>query len=312
MKVLLVALFVILIATGAGSEYVPRVMVSHDGNEDRLARNLTQKAEGILSRLEEKFGLSLPGRVEIILASDRASFRRAQIGRTKIPDWAVGAAYPELNRIILLSPRALPGHDITQILAHELAHLVLGRIFQQRRVPVWLNEGLTMHLSWEWGLSRQAAMTRAIIADRLIPLHTLVGNFPRETIAAETAYAESFYFISFLKDTYGRSSVERLIRNLGLGVSLENALLQASGLSMEDLEEEFFHWIKFRFSFLAILTGSGTIWFLAAMLLIMAWMRKKVTTARILAVWEEEEETERSDPSARMESDEAGFRGKIN
>ncbi|MBW2621457.1 MAG: hypothetical protein JRD68_01005 [Deltaproteobacteria bacterium] len=310
MKVFLLALFVVLIASGASGEYVPRVVVSHDGNEERLARNLTQKAEGILSRLEEKFGLELSSRVEIILASDRASFRRAQIGKTKIPDWAVGAAYPELNRILLLSPRALPGHDITQVLTHELAHLVLGRIFQQKRVPVWLNEALTMHLAWEWGLSRRAALTRAIMAGRLIPLHTLVRSFPKDTIGAETAYAESFYFISFLKNRYGRSSVERLIRNLGLGVSLENALLQASGLSMEELEEEFFRWVKFRFSFLAILTGSGTIWFLAALLLVMAWIRKKATTARILAAWEEE--AERKDPSVRMESDGPGSNGNTN
>ncbi len=311
MKILLPALLAVLISAGARGDNVPRVVVVHDGTEERLAGTLARKAEDFLSRLEEKFGLKPSGRVEIVLASDRASFRRAQIGEVKVPDWAVGVAYPDLNRILLLSPRELPGRDIGQVLTHELGHLVLRRIFKQRVVPTWLNEALTMHLAWELGLSRQMAMTRAVMAGRLIPLENLVHGFPRDKIGAETAYAESYYFISFLKSRYGRSSVERLIRNLGLGVSPENALLQASGLNMENLEEEFFRWLKFRFSFLAILTGSGTLWFLAALLLIAAWIRKRVTTARKLAAWEKEE-LEGKDPPALRGPNGSGIDGNLN
>ncbi len=311
MKILLPVLLSVLISTGARGDNLPRVVVSHDGSEERLAGTLARKAEKALSRLEEKFGLKPSGRVEIVLVPDRASFSRARIGKAKIPDWAVGVAYPDLNRILLLSPRELPGRDVSQVLTHELAHLVLGRIFRQGEAPTWLNEALAMHLSWEWGLSRQMAMSRAVMAGRLIPLENLIKGFPKDKIGAETAYAESFYFISFLKSRYGRSSVERLIRNLGLGVSPENALLQTSGLNMEHLEGEFFRWLKYRFSFLAILTGSGTLWFLAAILLVAAWIRKRVTSARKLAEWEREE-LEGKDPPALRGPNGSGMDGNLN
>ncbi|MBW2061786.1 MAG: hypothetical protein JRI95_09525 [Deltaproteobacteria bacterium] len=287
------ALIILLCLVSAGTMdavNTARVTVRHDQDEARLAKSLADRAEKILNRLEEKVGLRFTARVEIVLASSRSSFIQAQPGGVRVPDWAVGVAYPRLNLIIIKSPRAASRQDVGHVLAHELTHLVLGRIFNQRQVPTWLNEALTMHLAGEWGLSRQVAMTRAVISKKFIPLRQLVRGFPEDRIGAETAYAESYYFIAFLRDRFGSDSCQRLIRNLGLGISLENALLQATGLRSHVLEEEFFRWLKLRFSIFPILTGSGVIWFLAALAMIAAWVKKKRAAARKMASWEEEEE----------------------
>ena len=70
------------------------------------------------------------------------------------------------------------------MLAHEMTHLILGRIFHEGEIPVWLDEGLTMHLAGDWGLSRQIAMTRAVVSHRFIPLKQLAGGFPGDRIGA--------------------------------------------------------------------------------------------------------------------------------
>ncbi|MBW2091767.1 MAG: hypothetical protein JRI34_06535 [Deltaproteobacteria bacterium] len=270
-----------------------KVTVRYDGREKRLDRSLTRRAEKILTRLEERVGVVYPGRVEIVLASSKDSFHKAQQNGTRVPDWAVGAAYPGLGLIILKSPRVAKGVDLNHVLAHEMIHLILGRMFNQREIPVWLNEALTMHLAGEWGLSRQVAMTRAVISRRFIPLKRLTRSFPEDRIGAETAYAESYYFIVFLRDRYGLIACNRLVRNMGLGVSFENALLQATGQRSDILEQEFFRWLRFRFSIFPVLTSSGVIWFLAALAMIIAWVKKKRAAARKMADWEEEEDDRR-------------------
>ena len=278
-----------------------RIKVVHDPAEARLAGSLAAKAEEALARLEARFGLVPEGRVTIILASSQAEFVRAQPGRSRPPVWAAGTAYPELNLIVLKSRRASPGLDMDRVLVHELAHLVLGRLFGRHRVPTWLNEGLTMHLAGDWGISRQMVMVRALSSDRLIPLGRLVRGFPEDPFRAETAYAQSYYFLAFLRDRWGRQVVGRLIRNIGLGVSPENALLQASGLRPEDLEEEFSEWLSKRFSLFWIVTHPAAVWFLAAVILAAALVARRRASARKLAEWEKEDDG--------AENDSVGSRG---
>ncbi|MBW1708713.1 MAG: hypothetical protein JRG97_11735 [Deltaproteobacteria bacterium] len=292
----ILAMLLILVSTGAMDVVnTARVTVRYDGDERRLAKSLTKRAEKILTRLEERVGLTHTGRINIVLASSRDSFLKAQQGGTWLPDWAAGVAYPQLGLIILKSPKAAPGQDLNHILVHEMAHLVLGQIFKQRQIPTWLNEALTMHLAGEWGFSKQVAMTRAVISKRFIHLDQLALDFPRDRIGAETAYAESYYFIAFLRDRFGLSACRRLIRNLSFGVSLDNALLQATGQRGDVLEDEFFKWLRIRFSLFPILTSSGVIWFLATLAMVVAWVKKRRQASRQMAVWELEEDEKKED-----------------
>lgn len=282
------ALIVVLLSVGVQEFTTPRVNIVYTGPEARLARSLAVKAGEALFRLEEEFGLPPKGRISIVLASSLEDFSQAQPGGVRVPVWAAGVAYPNLNLIVLKSGKAAKGTGLDKTLVHELTHVVLGRIFGRRPVPTWLNEGLTMHLADDWGVSRQVAMARAVSSGRLIPLRRLVDRFPEDRLSAETAYAQSYYFISFLRDRYGPQVVGRLVRNLGLGVSADNVLLQASGLRRDDLEEEFYRWLSGRFSLFWILTGPGVVWFLAAVLIVAAWAVQRRAGARKIAKWEAE------------------------
>ena len=264
--------------------------------EPRLAASIAEKAERVTRRLENEFGLS-PGQPPVIIAaSTMEEFNRAQPGRRPAPPWAAGLAYPELNLIIVKTPRLVPGLDLDRVLGHELAHLVLGRLFQGRSVPRWLNEGLTMHLSDDWGISRQTAMIRAIASNRLIPLEDLVDGFPTDRVDAETAYAESFYLVAFLRDRRGPAVLGRLAKSLSLGATPRHALFEATGLWGSALEDEFHDWLRKRFTVYWVLTSPGFLWGLAALLLAAAALARRRAAARKLAAWEAEEDGQDGDP----------------
>lgn len=287
MKILALAVFVILIQASAFAS--DRITIYQDKENPAQARSVARRAEKILQSLEEKF-LSAPiGPIKIFVASSKESFLKAQAPGANVPVWAAGTAYPDSNLIIIKSNKAAPGQDQNLVLSHELAHLVLGRIFTSASVPRWLQEGLAMHISGEWGLARQVAMSRAVVYKDLIPLDRLKSGFPDDLIGIETAYAESYYFLAFLKQKYGKAAVYKMVFHLGRGVRFENALLKISGKPWEYLEADFFKWLSIRFSLFSIVTGSGFIWFLAAVIVIPAWIRKKVQTSRKMALWDLEE-----------------------
>ena len=285
----LLALIALFLTVGLQETATPRVDVIHDAGQARAAHVLAERAEEALIRLENEFGVRHGEKVRIYLASSKQQFEAFQPDGRWIPVWVAGVAYPQDHIIVMKTSQVQPGIDTSQVLLHELTHLVLGGLFGHRPVPTWLNEGLTMHVAGEGGWSRQVAMARAVASGMLIPLDQMVHTFPQDRVGTETAYAESYYFIAFLRDRYGAEILGRLIVNLGLGLSQENVLGQATGLRPDVLEDEFHHWLSTRFSIFWILTGSGMIWFLATLLIVAAWVARKRAAAGILRKWETEE-----------------------
>lgn len=263
------------------------------------AGSLADRAEECLGRLEQEFGVEYSGRVSLILASTEADFRQAQPQGSAGPAWAAGLAYPDLGLIIIKSRRLLSGGDPGLVLVHELVHLILAEVFQGRRPPVWLNEGLTMHLAGEWSLNRQTALIRAMLTDRLIPLEDLVRSFPENELDAETAYAQSYYLIAFLRDRYGADSLGRLIRRLAVGVDYDYALFEAAGIWPSEMEDLFEDWLRSRFSLFWVIANPWTIWGAAAVLLVLAAWRRRRLSARKMAEWEAEEDDEEFDDPGR-------------
>jgi hypothetical protein len=283
-------ILILLCALLGLSQYdTPRVTVYYDQESDRSARGLALRAERILEDLEEKFGLVFEGKIVIYFAGSNREFNQFQPDGKKVPIWSAGVAYVTRNIIVLKSTRASPHTDLDRLLAHEISHLVLGRLFAGRRIPIWLNEGLTMHIANDWGPGRQWAMVRAVGAGRLIPLGELVYSFPDRTYDAQTAYAASYYFIAFIRDRYGVAALNRLVEHLSHGVQADRALKDITGRNLDDLEEAFDQWLRRRFSVFWIITNPGILWALAAIVLVIALLRQRRLSAKKLAEWEAEE-----------------------
>ena len=289
----LIALILLFLALGPYQADAPNVLVRANPNQAGLADALAQQAEELLAQLQNEFGLPPGPRITVLLAASKEEFRKAQPQPVKAPEWAVGLAYPDLDLIIVKTGDVPPGNEPAQILAHEILHIALGRLFGNNDPPTWLDEGLTMHLSGEWGIDRRVAMARAVTTDNVIPLMELVEGFPTERLAAETAYAQSYYFIAFLKDVYGPDVTGRLVRSLALGAKPRYAFLQVTGKSLHRLEFEFDEWLRKRFSFYWVLTSPEVLWPLAALIMLIAYWLKRRWAGKRLKEWEEEENEEK-------------------
>ncbi|MCX5837442.1 MAG: peptidase MA family metallohydrolase [Deltaproteobacteria bacterium] len=269
-------------------------VIRYTAGDERIAAELEHESLRIRKRIIADIGVDFSGRTEIRLCPTIEAFREAQPRGTWIPLWAVGVAYPGENLIVLRAPRAVKGSriDVLDVFAHEFSHIALGRALAGVRVPVWLNEGLAIYEAREWTFSRISVLTRASLMDRLIPLPVLTLSFPAEEGPAELAYAESFMFVSFLINKVGREAFHRLIRDYTRYGDLEGALRRGTGMTLADLEERWLVYLKLRVSWIPIITSVSALWFIAALIFIYGYMRKKRQTKRRLIEMGQEEASE--------------------
>jgi hypothetical protein len=273
-----------------------RFVIHYNAADDGLAAELERESLRIRERVITDIGVDFADKTEIRLCPTLEAFREAQPGGAWIPLWAIGVAYPAENVIVLRSPRAVKGSriDIVDVFAHEFSHIALGRALSGVTVPAWLNEGLAMYEAREWTFSRISVLTRASLMDRLIPLPVLTLSFPAEEGPAELAYAESFMFVSFLINKLGREAFQRLIRDYARYGDLEGALRRGTGMNIAELEERWLVYLKLRVSWIPIITSVSTFWFIAALIFVYGYARKKRQAERRLKEMEKEEEFERT------------------
>jgi len=256
--------------------------------EDRTAAEyLARTADATLQGMAAALGLPAGGAIEVYVVQDIEKFYRARPDAGRLPSWAAGAAWPEKNLIVLLPGR---GGDIDKTFLHEMNHILLGRAFQSaERVPHWLSEGLAMIWADEWSLQRLATMTMAALSGKLLPMDELADHFPADLRTAEIAYCQSFYFISFLKQQFGSDAFQHFFLEYTKYKDFKGAVRLAYQMDWEDLEKLWRKYIALHFSWLPLITSTSTLWFLATLLCIAGYIRKKHRARHILRAWQQEE-----------------------
>jgi len=265
--------------------------IAYDRRDRRLAEAISAEAQAIRPLVVNHIGQAPTGRTRIVLAPSLKAFQGARPGGPALPDWAGAAAYPAANLILLRSPRAVRGErqDYRQVLIHEYTHICLGQALPDRAIPTFLSEGIAMLLASQWQISSRIALTKAALLDRLLTLEQLTGPFPSDPEAAELAYAQSFLFLSFLVDRFGREALHGFIRDYARGVSLERGLKDMTGMHPVVLEDKWMAYLKMRASWIPLATSGATVWFVASLLFVAGYWRKRRKARATLRRWEEEE-----------------------
>jgi hypothetical protein len=281
--------------TYAESDSVRQFQTSHftfiyHTQEEKSLEPLFQEAEEVLEKIRGHLPPFPPRVIQVKIASNNREFIKFQ-SAPRSPAWALAIAYPRQGLILMKAPRMITqGHpDLVQTFRHELTHILLGEAFGERPVPSWLQEGMAQLMENAWDLHRISIMTRAVLADEVIPLWDLDVSFPVDLHKAEVAYAESYYFLSFLLNRYGRQTLQNFILELSQGVDMDLALSRATGSRLREIIQLWEQYIRLRFNWIPIITGGGALWFAAAFVLIMGYMLKRHRARRLLREWEMEE-----------------------
>jgi hypothetical protein len=261
-----------------------------------VARVLVEQADTIYATITEDAGYSPQRTVYVYLCPTPQCFQQLHPGNTPLPTWAVGVAYPALNRIVVRSALTAdeggPSGTIrpVEIFQHEFAHIVLEQaLADQGGAPRWLSEGFSMYEASQWTLYGQRTIEEVTLRNTFLPLIFLTTHFPADEDTAHVAYAQSYSIVAFMFRTYGKYAFQDFIDNLRNGMDTNSALLYATGRSLKSLEQEWQEALKMRYSWWMYVMRYGGFWFGLSLLFLLVYAVKLWKMRRIQARWDEEE-----------------------
>jgi tetratricopeptide (TPR) repeat protein len=201
--------------------------VSFEGAQDAsMAAQALDSLDRSFWRICDVFAAFPPKTIPVVLYSGE-QFRDI----TRSPQWAA-AAYDGTIRVPMQGAGE-KGEDLDRVLAHEFAHALI-RSMATRGLPTWLNEGLASVLESDnmaWAAKGLAKASSVPSLDQLTPPFSKLGGGD-----AQVAYAASAMAAKRLLDEAGGPAVANLLRDLGAGVSIEDAFLHRIGKSLADFQ----------------------------------------------------------------------------
>jgi hypothetical protein len=275
-----------------------RVAISYEPGLEDTAQRLEAAADGALVEIEaDLVDLPRPRNIEVQLVRDASELPEVAPGGRGAPAWAIGVAYPDLGVISVATRRGGSLVDPTETMRHELAHIELGAALGDR-APHWLHEGFAYQHSAEASFDRIETLAGMAWFNGIVPLDELDHSFPAEEAPANRAYAESYDFVGYLArrgryedtaDDGDRYPFRRFLTLVGQTGDVNGAAIAAFGKPIHALFDEWKDTLSQHYLFAPIgLFGLG-LWILCALLLTLAWRRRRRQNQRRIAQWEREE-----------------------
>jgi len=270
------------------------IAVVYETPLESAAAEVVQIYPKLKTALEEFFGWTLDIRPQVVLINNTRSFQNLTHNK-----FFVAFAVPE-KQLIVIDYSRMNTHPFTLsvTLKHELCHLLLHHHISRRNLPKWLDEGVCQWVSDGIGEifvnKGWSGLDSAVMADRIIPLRQLTDYFPRDGAALILAYEQSKSLINYVDRRYGARAIMEILDFLKNGATVETALGESLALSPRQLEKEWLSHLESTPRWLVFLSGHlyAIIFFLAAVLTMLGFIRHRRRRQKIYEKWQEEEEDE--------------------
>ncbi len=194
----------------------------------------------------EKYGLELNEPVLVEFFPEQQDFAIRTFGNLG-GQGILGACFGAV--VTMNSPGGLAaGHQNWEAtLWHEFCHVVTLSV-TKNKMPRWLSEGISVYEEMErnevWGQKMTPRYREMILGeDALTPVGQLSSAFisPESGEALMFAYYQSMLVVKYLIDTYGIESFRGILRDLGDG-ELINDAISSNTAPIEDVEADFDHY----------------------------------------------------------------------
>jgi hypothetical protein len=254
-------------------------------NGERIVEVIERTFPRILADLD----MAEPESLTVFLAATREEFRGLTRGR--VPDWSSGAADPARSVLYLQSPRfADPDEIPDKVVAHELAHAVLGMALDGAAAERWFDEGFAMLEAEEGEFGGTVRLWWAFVFGEAVPLAEIDGVLQFNRDKAALAYQESLSAVRYLIERYGRDSVPMMVEALRSGRSMDEAVFSATGLRIQPFESEWFKVVKRKSGTVFLLDISFIVSAVFVALFFAALASTRIRTSRIQKTWDQDPE----------------------
>ena len=292
---------------GEAPHATSHVTVTAEPGLDSVAHELQHAADDALAQIgADLTNLPQASEIRVKVVRDSASLGTIEPSRGA-PPWAIGIAYPDLDEVGIALHRGSSVENPLTTLRHELAHVALGAALANATAPIphWLQEGFAYQHSGEWSMDRAETLAGMAWFRGVIPIAELDRSFPAEESPAQRAYAESYDFVGYLSrrgrwedtaDDGDRWPFRRFIAEIGHGATLDAAALHQFGKPIAELFDEWRDNLQTRYFTAPIGLFGLALWIACALLLALAWGRRRRINRRRVAQWERDEHARDASP----------------
>jgi len=194
------------------------------------------------TRLGQKYGFRLADPTLVEVFNQEKDFAVRTFGMPD-NDGFLGVCFGEV--ITANSPGSRPGRHFNweSMLWHEFCHVVTLQL-TRNKMPRWLSEGISVYEEREanpaWGERLNPRYREMLLDKDLTPVSRLSAAFlaPKSALHLQFAYYESSLAVQFLVERFGREKLLRILRELGQGAEINDALAKHTA-PMKELEKEF-------------------------------------------------------------------------
>jgi hypothetical protein len=230
-------------------------------------------------------GLDAPGpAIRVVLAPEASPLARA------VPAWVTGYTDGYSNSVVLLAERtpSYPDGGLEEVLAHEVAHVLIHRAAGGRRVPRWFDEGLAMLAARSWRLRDQTELLIGLWGPRT-PLWKLDDLFQGDRRQVERGYALSGTLVQDLVERYGPAVPRIVLARVARDDTFDLAIRGATGATLIEVGEAFWERQGTLKRWIPVLTSTAALWFGISVLAIVAAVRRRRQRAAEAKAMEEAE-----------------------
>ena len=287
-----------LIYSTAGSASIDTLVEKKFFKYKFANRQLISQADSILNRARQTMIKllhdSLDYKPSIYVLNDIDEFNKLIRGR--FPDWGAAAAFPQRKLIAVKSPEKFPvGKTLRELLPHEYSHLLLHKRTGLKRSPRWLDEGLAMYISFEWGWSDNLAMSRAGTFGQFLSLREIENLNRFKSPKAQIAYAQSYLAVEYLIREYGSNTLNILLDNIALGKTMDEAMNNSIGGSYKEFEKEYRDYLSERYNLSSLFMDTSYFWIAMALVVVVAGFMRYRKRRLYYRKWEDEEKLQSTD-----------------
>ncbi len=207
------------------------------GGQEGRARRALEAAQKALTDMGALMGVAETDTLRLVMYNSIGHMRRALPPRSQVQEETLvteGISIGDTGVVMLLGSNP----EVEGVAAHETVHFLMrfavGR--GARSVPAWLNEGLAEYANPFPSDTFARVLLRRTASNTLLPLTSLTipPGKPEDTLLM---YGQGLSVVTYMIDAYGEAPLQDLLRRLGDGEPIDDALTAAYGLDRVALDQ---------------------------------------------------------------------------
>ncbi|NPV07240.1 MAG: hypothetical protein HPY83_04660 [Anaerolineae bacterium] len=204
--------------------------------QDRsLAERVLRAGMEAVERIADGTGMTPARPVRIYIYASRRDMAAAIPSRSEAFDTRTVTLGMSMGADALV----LLGTDsgLLQTTAHELSHAIIHQRTDSpfARLPRWLDEGLAMYAEGELPRDNARALERAIREGNLLSLRSMT-SYPGDARLVDLFYGQAYSIVAYMIEQHDAAKMKELLALLAEGVPVNEALQEAYGYGLADLE----------------------------------------------------------------------------